>query len=63
MMVSECEMAQQFAFRAIDKAASTQQRYVIPRCVILAQTIQQKVPDMPYAAAITDYAHLILQQN
>ncbi len=57
-MVGECEMGQQFAFQAIDKAVSTQQRQVIPRCMTLAQTIRQKVPDAPYAAAITDYARL-----
>ena len=56
-------MAQQFAFQAIDKALLTQQRYVIPRCMTLAQTIQQKVPEKPYAAAIIDYAHLALQDH
>ncbi len=62
-MMGEFELAQRFAFQAIDKASSTQQLYVIPRCMTLAQTIQQKVPDKSYATAITDYAHLILQQR
>ncbi len=62
-MMGEFEMAQQSAFRAIDKALSTQQLYVIPRCMTLAQAIQQKEPDKSYASAITDYARLALQQN
>ncbi len=62
-MLGEFDMAQNFAFQAIDKALSTQQLYVIPRCMTLAQTIQKKEPDKPYAPAIADYARLALQQN
>ena len=56
-------MGQQFAFQTIDKALSTQQRYVIPRCITLAQTIQQMVPENSYAVAIADSAHLALRHN
>ena len=62
-MMGEFEMAQQLALQAIDKASLTRQYYVIPRCMMVAQTIHQKAPDKPYAAAIAEYAHLILQQS
>ena len=53
-MLGEFEMAQQLAFQAIDKASATLQQYVIPRCVMIAQAIQQKTPENSYAAAIAD---------
>ena len=62
-MMGEFELAQQFAFQAIDKASSTRQLYVLPRCLMVAQTLQQKAPDKPYAVAITDYADVALQHN
>ena len=57
------EVAQQFAFQAIDKAMTTQQWYVIPRCLTVAQTLQQQKPESPYAAAITEYAHFTQQYH
>ncbi len=62
-MMGEFEMAQHCAFQAIDKAFSTRQHYVIPRCLMVAHTLQEKAPEKPYAAAITDYAHLTVQQR
>ena len=62
-MMGEFELAQQLAFRAIDKAFLTQQLYLISLFMMVSQTIQQKAPDKPYAGAITEYAHLTLQQS
>jgi Bacterial transcriptional activator domain len=62
-MMGEFEMAQRLAFQAIDKASATLQQYVIPRCMVVAQAMNQKKPDTSYAAAIAEYAHLALRQS
>ena len=63
-MMGDFDLAQQLAFRAIDKAFLTQQFYVIPRCMMVAQTIQQKAPDKPgMQRQLLEYAHLTLQQS
>ncbi len=62
-MMGEFELAQNFAFQAIEKALLTKQLYVIPRCIQLAQTLRQKAPDKPYASAIADYARFALEEN
>lgn len=62
-MMGEFELAQQCALRAIDKASSTQQMSVIPQCLTVAQTIQQKAPGTPYASVITEYAQRTCNQS
>jgi transcriptional regulator with XRE-family HTH domain len=61
-LVGELALAQNYAFQAIDKALSTQQYYVISRCITLAHMIQKKEPHEPHAAAIAEYAHEALAQ-
>ncbi len=51
------DVMQAYAFRAIDKAISTQQFYVIPRCLVLARTLQKKDANDPHTTAIIEYAH------
>ena len=40
--MEELKLAQQLAAQAIDKTFPTHQLYVIPQCVMVAQTVQQK---------------------
>ncbi|MBV9689666.1 MAG: hypothetical protein JO202_08130, partial [Ktedonobacteraceae bacterium] len=61
-LVGELALAQDYAFQAIDKALSTQQYYVISRCITLAHMIQKKEPREFHASAIVEYAHEALTQ-
>ncbi len=63
IMMGEFDMAQHFAFQAIDKAYATQQWYVIPRCLQLAHTVLQKEPHHSQVSAIADYARIALQRE
>lgn len=61
--MGELEATQAYAFQAIDKAHATDRLYIIPRCITLAQGIQQRDPGEPHAAAILEYAHVALHED
>ena len=61
--LGELEAMQTYAFRSIDKALSTDRLYIIPRCITLARGIQARGPGESHAAAILEYAHIVLHGN
>jgi DNA-binding SARP family transcriptional activator len=62
-LLGDVDRAQKYAFQAIDKALSTQQLYVLSRCISFAQSTHQSNIHSAYATAVLDYAHSALLQN
>ncbi len=61
--MGELDVTQTYAFRSINKALATDRLYIVPRCITLAQGIQERDPHEPHAAAILEYAHIALHEN
>jgi transcriptional regulator with XRE-family HTH domain len=61
--VGDLEATQKYAFRSLDKALDTDRLYIIPRCITLAQKIQERDPHNAHASAIVEYAHVTLHKK
>jgi transcriptional regulator with XRE-family HTH domain len=57
--LADFNLAQSYAFQAIDKAVRTHQLYVISRCRKLATSILERERHEPHAIAILEYAQIV----
>jgi transcriptional regulator with XRE-family HTH domain/tetratricopeptide (TPR) repeat protein len=57
--LADFNLAQSYAFQAIDKAVRTHQLYVISRCRKLATTILERERHEPHATAILEYTQIV----
>jgi hypothetical protein len=62
-LLGDDDLAQKFAFQAIDTALLTQQLYVLSRCMAFAQQMQQRGSESSYATTVLEYAHAALLQH